>query len=126
MTKWGGGRHASKYYMHALKLKPDSISAISGLVLTLVLYADDVDSCIQNLKHALTNRPDDIVLLTQLAIIRFFLYQDMKAARLLRRVLSINKYYAPALHIVGELLRFTGRSVKAIEFYERALQQDRY
>ena len=45
--------------------------------------------------------------------------------KLLRKALSVNKTYVPALITMGELLTFKGRSQKAKLFYEEALKLDR-
>ena len=91
-------------------------------MLTVFLYARDSEVCVHHLKEVLRHEPDDFIVLTQLAFLRFLQYEDIKAATLLRKALTINNSYEPALYTMGELLRFIGRSETAAEFYEKTLK----
>ena len=59
-------------------------------MLSVVLYASDVEGCVHHLKEALRRHPNDIVALTQLAFLRFLQYKDAEAITLLRKALALN------------------------------------
>ena len=91
-------------------------------MLTVFLYARDCEVCVHHLKEVLRLEPDNFIVLTQLAFLRFLQYEDIKAATLLRKALTINNSYEPALYTMGELLRFRSYSETAAEFYVKTLK----
>ena len=69
-------------------------------------------------------KPNNAEVLTQLAILRLFDYQDLKALQLLHKALQIDNSNLPALCTMGELLRFNGRPTDAKKYYRRVLEID--
>ena len=121
LMELGQGQRAAKYYHQALRLKPNSIAATNGLMLSVFLYANDTEVCIHHLEDLLRHDPDNFIVLTQLAILRFLQYEDVTVVALLRKALAINNSYEPALHTMGELLRFSMLPETAVKFYEKVL-----
>ena len=61
--------------------------------------------------------PDDFACMTQIAILRYFAHDYVKAVKMLRRALELHPAYIPALFTLGEILRFTGREQQAKKYY---------
>ena len=91
-------------------------------MLSVYLYAKDTEVCIHHLEDLLRHDPDNFIVITQLAVMHFLQYEDVTAIALLRKALAINNSYEPALHTMGELLRFSGRPETAVKFYEKVLK----
>ena len=95
-----------------------------GLILAVLRHPSSSEACTHHLKEVLRHDPDNLTALTQLALLRFFEYEDVKCIRLLRKAFQISDSFAPALVAMGELERFTGRSDLAQKYYQRALRYD--
>ena len=59
-----------------------------------------------------------------MAILRYLKKYDVVAIRLLRKALTINNSYIPALVAMGEVMRMRGRPDLAKKYYEKTLKID--
>ena len=126
LVELGQEQCAAKCYQNAIRVKSDSAAANFGLILAVLRHPSGSEACSRHLKEVLQHDPDNLTALTQLALLRFFQYEDVKCVRLLRKALQISNSFVPALVAMGELERFTGRSEIAHKFYERALMHDQH
>lgn len=95
-------------------------------MISVHLYASHSELCIRHFRKNLKHDPDNLNVLTQLAILLFLQYEDMKAIGLLKNALVIESTFVPALVAMGEIMRFTGDSKMAGKYYLQALKQDQY
>ena len=111
--------------MKAIKRSQNSVASYFGLVLAVKRHASDVQQIVDHLKEKVKQDPDNFVELTQLALLRFFSFQDLKALRLLNAALSADCTFIPALVGMGEILRRTGNLKEAKKYYELAIKLDK-
>jgi hypothetical protein len=76
------------------------------------------------IKWKLQQDPKNVALLTQQAIYRFFDYDDLTCLKLLKKALSYDHNYLPALVATGEIMRMTGHSAEAKKYFGQALRID--
>ena len=95
-------------------------------MLAVLRHPNGNDTFTHCLEEVLRHDPDNFNALTQLALLRFFDYEDLKCIRLLRKALEVRNSFVPALVAMGELERFTGRSDISKKYYARALKLDEY
>jgi len=117
LVELGQDQCASKCYQNAIRVKHDSAAAHFGLILAVLRNPNGSEACAHHLKEVLRHDPDNLTTLTQLALLRFFEYEDVKCIRLLRKAFQISNSFVPALVVMGELERFTGRSDMAQKYY---------
>ena len=89
---------ASVYYN---QIDPSHVSANFGLVLSQ-------NQSSQQMRQILQFDPDNYIVMTQLAILRFLDHEDIKCMKLLIYALKINNSHLPAIINMAELLRFNG------------------
>ena len=117
LFKTGQGKMATLLFQNAVRAKPESATAIFGLMTAIFQYGFDIQLSILKLQKHLHNDPDNFTFLVQEALLRFWRHEDIKAINLLTRALELKADYIPALTAMGELLRFTGHLELSIHFY---------
>ena len=65
----GEGQRAAKYFMHAIKIDPDSTNAYFGLGKAIQQYADDKDAPLPHFKEVLKRDANHCKTLTQMGIL---------------------------------------------------------
>jgi Tfp pilus assembly protein PilF len=91
---------------------------------TVALSDNGPDAAKNSLNFLLRQDPDNFEALTQLALLKFYAYDDVIATKLVVRALRVKNNYIPALVLLGELLRFNGEAKMAKKFYILAFSLD--
>ena len=97
LVELGQEQCAAKCYLNVIRVKHDSAAANFGLILAVLQHPSGREACTHHLREVLRHDPYNLTVLTQLALLRFFEYEDVKCVRLLRKALQISNAFVPAL-----------------------------
>eukprot|EP00347_Sterkiella_histriomuscorum_P011628 403371722 len=121
----GEGERALKYFKHALKQEPESISVNYGIAKTIQQFQpQNKQQAITHYEFIIGKEPDHFRSLTQLGMLYLEQQNYEKAAEMLKQAITVNKQYGVALVTMGNLLFETGQSSDSLKYYKHALAQN--
>jgi tetratricopeptide (TPR) repeat protein len=116
---------AKKYFRHCIKLNPSGVSAHFGLARILHHSTDSIEDALKHYLIVVENDPNHFKALCQIGIIYMEQYHDFDlAAENIKLSLQINPKYIPSIIALGNLLFETGHPLRALNYYDEALQID--
>jgi len=117
----GQSEKAARYFENCIRLDPDAPAPHFGFMMALKKHVTNTSVTVKYFKTLAKSSPHNFEVLTQLAILRYSHFYFAKAIRLLRKALSLNSSYKPALLAMGQILKARGHLASAKRYYMKVL-----